>query len=87
MKYLLFPSTVFVSLHAEFCIHIFYEVFGFYCLTNFLLPFEQPYMELASSYSSGKVSELETYIQTNREKFESVSLQLYISHLHIVRQI
>ncbi|XP_052304682.1 COP9 signalosome complex subunit 3 isoform X3 [Populus trichocarpa] len=31
----------------------------------------QPYMELASSYSSGKVSELETYIQTNREKFES----------------
>nr|XP_034922478.1 COP9 signalosome complex subunit 3-like isoform X2 [Populus alba] len=31
----------------------------------------QPYMEVASSYSSGKVSELKTYIQTNKEKFES----------------
>nr|XP_034922498.1 COP9 signalosome complex subunit 3-like [Populus alba] len=31
----------------------------------------QPYMEVASSYSSGKVSELKTYIQTNTEKFES----------------
>ncbi|XP_034893835.2 COP9 signalosome complex subunit 3 [Populus alba] len=31
----------------------------------------QPYMEVASSYSIGKVSELKTYIQTNTEKFES----------------
>ncbi|KAJ6979395.1 hypothetical protein NC653_027523 [Populus alba x Populus x berolinensis] len=31
----------------------------------------QPYMEIASSYSSGKVSELKTYIQTTMEKFES----------------
>ncbi|KAJ6886305.1 hypothetical protein NC651_026862 [Populus alba x Populus x berolinensis] len=60
------------NLCREFCIHIFDEVFGFYCLTNFLLPFEHPYMEVASSYSSGKVSELEKYIQTNREMFESI---------------
>ncbi|KAF9678655.1 hypothetical protein SADUNF_Sadunf07G0057300 [Salix dunnii] len=31
----------------------------------------EPYMQLTSSYSSAKVSELETCIQTNREKFES----------------
>ncbi|XP_050234503.1 COP9 signalosome complex subunit 3 [Mercurialis annua] len=30
-----------------------------------------PYIELASSYSTGKITELETYVQTNREKFES----------------
>lgn len=33
--------------------------------------FCQPYIELANSYNSGKISELETYVQTNREKFES----------------
>ncbi|KAG6756200.1 hypothetical protein POTOM_039625 [Populus tomentosa] len=31
----------------------------------------EPYMEVVSSYSSGKVSELKTYIQTTTEKFES----------------
>ncbi|KAF5746942.1 putative 26S proteasome regulatory subunit S3 [Tripterygium wilfordii] len=31
----------------------------------------QPYIELATSYSSGKISELETFVQTNEEKFES----------------
>ncbi|CAK7328269.1 unnamed protein product [Dovyalis caffra] len=30
-----------------------------------------PYVELANTCSSGKISELETYIQTNREKFDS----------------
>ncbi|KAJ6424063.1 hypothetical protein OIU84_024940 [Salix udensis] len=29
------------------------------------------YIELANTYSIGKISELETYIQTNREKFDS----------------
>ncbi|KAJ8750044.1 hypothetical protein K2173_013959 [Erythroxylum novogranatense] len=33
--------------------------------------FCQPYIELAMSYSSGKISELESFVQTNREKFES----------------
>lgn len=33
--------------------------------------FSQPYMELVNAYSTGKVAELETYVQTNREKFES----------------
>ena len=83
MKYLLFPSTVFVSLHAEFCIHIFSEVFGFYCLINFLLPIEQPYMEVTSSYSSGKVSELEIYIETNMGevwKCEPTVIRFTFSH-------
>ncbi|XP_043806950.1 COP9 signalosome complex subunit 3 isoform X2 [Manihot esculenta] len=31
----------------------------------------QPYIELANSYSTGKIAELESYVQTNREKFES----------------
>ncbi|KAJ6959831.1 hypothetical protein NC653_038019 [Populus alba x Populus x berolinensis] len=34
----------------------------------------QPYMEVASSYSSGKVSELETYIQTNRGEDNNLGL-------------
>ncbi|KAL9404227.1 hypothetical protein Peur_001199 [Populus x canadensis] len=31
----------------------------------------QPYIELANTYSIGKISELESYIQKNREKFDS----------------
>ncbi|XWS44040.1 hypothetical protein CRYUN_Cryun15aG0011000 [Craigia yunnanensis] len=31
----------------------------------------QPYIELANSYSSGKIADLETYVQANTEKFES----------------
>ncbi|XP_009792273.1 COP9 signalosome complex subunit 3 isoform X1 [Nicotiana tabacum] len=31
----------------------------------------QPYLELANSYGTGKISELETFVQTNMEKFES----------------
>ncbi|GMY13149.1 COP9 signalosome complex subunit 3 [Fagus crenata] len=33
--------------------------------------FCQPYIELANSYSTGKIAELEVYVQTNGEKFES----------------
>ncbi|XP_051114630.1 COP9 signalosome complex subunit 3 [Andrographis paniculata] len=33
--------------------------------------YTQPYLELVSSYSTGKVSELESCVQTNREKFEN----------------
>ncbi|KAA8530124.1 hypothetical protein F0562_004833 [Nyssa sinensis] len=33
--------------------------------------FSQPYIELANSYSTGIISELEAYVQTNREKFET----------------
>lgn len=33
--------------------------------------FSQPYLDLVNSYSTGKVSELETCVQTNREKFEN----------------
>lgn len=36
--------------------------------------FEQPYIELANSYGTGKITELETFVQTNRDKFESVSI-------------
>ncbi|KAF3444478.1 hypothetical protein FNV43_RR14170 [Rhamnella rubrinervis] len=31
----------------------------------------QLYIELANSYGTGKITELETYVQTNREKFET----------------
>ncbi|KAI3474980.1 hypothetical protein Pfo_030291 [Paulownia fortunei] len=34
--------------------------------------FSQPYLELVNSYSTGKISELETCVQTNKDKFESV---------------
>lgn len=43
-----------------------------------LFCFEQPYIELATSYSTGKIAELEAYVQTNREQFESVSSLSYI---------
>ncbi|XP_075086021.1 COP9 signalosome complex subunit 3 isoform X1 [Nicotiana tabacum] len=36
-----------------------------------LKTFSQPYLELANSYGTGKISELETFVQTNMEKFES----------------
>ena len=38
-----------------------------------VLFFEQPYIELANNYGAGKISDLETYVQTNITKFESVS--------------
>ncbi|KAM3253338.1 COP9 signalosome complex subunit 3-like [Capsicum annuum] len=31
----------------------------------------QPYLELSNSYGTGKISELETFVQTNKEKFET----------------
>ncbi|XP_042034792.1 COP9 signalosome complex subunit 3-like [Salvia splendens] len=33
--------------------------------------FSQPYLELVNSYSTGKVSEVENYVQMNKDKFES----------------
>ncbi|KAL3526160.1 hypothetical protein ACH5RR_014532 [Cinchona calisaya] len=33
--------------------------------------FSQPYLDLANSYSTGKISELESCVQTNKEKFET----------------
>lgn len=42
--------------------------------------FEQPYIELATSYSTGKIAELEAYVQTHREQFESVSSLSCITH-------
>ncbi|KAL6507269.1 COP9 signalosome complex subunit 3 [Orobanche gracilis] len=33
--------------------------------------FSQPYHELVNCYSTGKVTELETYVQTNKDKFET----------------
>ncbi|XP_009804307.1 COP9 signalosome complex subunit 3-like [Nicotiana sylvestris] len=36
-----------------------------------LKTYAQPYLELASSYGSGKIAELETFVQTNKEKFET----------------
>ncbi|KZV24896.1 hypothetical protein F511_16555 [Dorcoceras hygrometricum] len=33
--------------------------------------FSQPYLELVSSYSAGKISELEAFVQANKDKFET----------------
>ncbi|KAG6382472.1 hypothetical protein SASPL_157860 [Salvia splendens] len=33
--------------------------------------YEQPYLELVNSYSTGKVSEVENYVQMNKDKFEN----------------
>lgn len=46
----------------------------------FIIFFLQFYIELANSYSTGKIAELEQYVQTNGEKFESVSFLLYTIH-------
>lgn len=35
---------------------------------------EQPYLELAVSYGTGKVAELETFIRQHRERFQNVSI-------------
>lgn len=39
-----------------------------------LFPY-QPYIELATTYGSGKIAELEAYILTNSEKFDNVSTE------------
>jgi hypothetical protein len=44
----------------------------------FFFCFVQPYIDLANSYSTGKIAELEACIQTNREHFENVSLSYII---------
>ncbi|MBA0587156.1 hypothetical protein Gorai_000291, partial [Gossypium raimondii] len=31
----------------------------------------QPYIELANSYSNGKIADIETYVEANKDKFES----------------
>lgn len=43
--------------------------------------FSQPYLELANSYSTGKVSELERFVEVNHEKFENGS------NLGLVKQV
>ncbi|XP_057491097.1 COP9 signalosome complex subunit 3-like isoform X2 [Actinidia eriantha] len=39
--------------------------------------FSEPYIELVTCYGNGKISELEAYVQANREKFEISKLKLY----------
>ena len=41
--------------------------------------FEQPYVELANSYGTGQIEELEAYARANAEKFESVRSFTYLS--------
>ncbi|KAK7271130.1 hypothetical protein RJT34_26774 [Clitoria ternatea] len=43
--------------------------------------FCQPYVELANSYGTGKIAELEAYVKTNAEKFE------FDSNLGLVKQV
>lgn len=61
---------MFIMLVFGIFIGAMFLVESFYVLHVF---FEQPYIELANSYGTGKITELQTYVQTNKEKFESVS--------------
>ena len=53
--------------------------------------FEQPYVELANSYGTGQITELETFVQTNTEKFASVSflkcVLFFFNLLHVQQHI
>jgi len=42
------------------------------------LSFGQPYVELANTYGNGKIAELEAFVKTNEEKFESVGPFTYL---------
>lgn len=39
---------------------------------------KQPYLDVASAFGTGKILELETCIQTHREKFQIVSIVVYV---------
>nr|KJB33952.1 hypothetical protein B456_006G040000 [Gossypium raimondii] len=39
----------------------------------------QPYIELANSYSNGKIADIETYVEANKDKFESRLTQTYLT--------
>lgn len=43
-------------------------------LLTLFLP-NQPYIELATTYSSGKIVEFKEYVRTNGEKFDNVSTE------------
>lgn len=53
---------------------LFFEIYFLSRNSVILVSFiEQPYLELVNSYSTGRISELETFVQANKDKFESVS--------------
>ncbi|GFY87337.1 proteasome component (PCI) domain protein [Actinidia rufa] len=52
------------------------EAYKKYILIS-LIHLGQPYIELVTCYGNGKISELEAYVQANREKFEISKLKLY----------
>ncbi|XP_062105512.1 COP9 signalosome complex subunit 3 [Humulus lupulus] len=74
-KYIL----VFLILHGQFSANLpkYTSSVAQRNLKNFCVP----YIELANSYGTGKITELETYVQANREKFESDS------NLGLVKQV
>lgn len=51
----------------------------FFKFLSFSLFFWQPYTDLANSYTTGKISEIECCLKSNMEKFKSVSFELWTS--------
>ncbi|XP_030485247.2 COP9 signalosome complex subunit 3 [Cannabis sativa] len=64
-KYIL----VFLILHGHFSTNL--PKYTSSVAQRNLKNFCSPYIELANSYGTGKITELEAYVQANREKFES----------------
>lgn len=48
---------------------------------HFFLPFQNPYMEIAHAYSTGKVADLEAFVNAHADKFESVGSFSYSSFI------
>ncbi|CAL5368495.1 unnamed protein product [Camellia sinensis] len=48
--------------------------------------FSQPYIDLANCYGNGKISELEAYVQANRENFEIVVSSIYKRNIQRLTQ-
>jgi hypothetical protein len=48
---------------------------------HFFLSFQNPYIEMAHTYSTGKVADLEAFVNANADKFESVGSFSYSSFI------
>jgi hypothetical protein len=48
---------------------------------SFFLSFQNPYIEMAHTYSTGKVADLEAFVNANADKFESVGSFSYSSFI------
>lgn len=66
-----------------FASRVYFEVnnFSHFDFYSFFLPFQNPYMEIAHTYNTGKVADLEAFVNANAIKFESVGSFSYSSFI------